>query len=94
MYSTFLVSKSQCMACDNQVLKTLGTLQGVFGVEMDRIEGHIVVTHTEEVTRDEIGEKLVSLGFPEREEKEVDIHESQEEKEIETDEPSIWGCAL
>ncbi|MEI8085489.1 MAG: cation transporter [Paludibacter sp.] len=84
MYSTFLVSKSECMTCNNQVLKTLGTLRGVFGAEMNRIEGEITVNHTDEVTREQIAETLTSLGFAERE----------ESVEIESDEPSIWGCAL
>lgn len=88
MYSTFFVSKAECMACNNQVLKTLGTLQGVFGAEMDRIEGRIEVSHTDEVTRNEIAKILISLGFPERNDSEND------EMQIETDEPSIWGCAL
>lgn len=94
MYSTFLVSTSECIACDNQVLKTLGTLQGVFGVVMDRIGGHITVTHTEEVSRAEIAEKLGSLGFPQRKEEKVEAYDPSEEKEPEKDEPSIWGCAL
>lgn len=85
MYSTFLVSKSQCMTCNNQVLKTLGTLRGVFGAEMDRIEGEITVSHTDEVTREQIAATLITLGFAEREET---------NNEIELDEPSIWGCAL
>lgn len=85
MYSTFYVSKSQCMTCDNKVLKTLGTLRGVFGAEMDRIEGMIVVNHTDEVTREEIASTLDELGW-----KEI----PQESKEIDYDEPSIWGCAL
>jgi len=88
MYSTFLVSTSECITCNNQVLKTLGTLQGVFGAEMDNVEGRIVVTHTEEVTRHEIESILIKLGFTLRE---VD---KERDKEIETDEPSIWGCAL
>jgi copper chaperone CopZ len=90
MYSAFLVSKSECMTCNNQVLKTLGTLQGVFGAEMDRIDGRIIVNHTDEVTREEIGAILITLGFPERKEEQA----REEEKEVETDEPSIWGCAL
>lgn len=85
MYSTFYVSKSQCMTCDNVVLKTLGTLQGVFGAEMDRIDGRIVVNHTDEVTRAELAQTLDELGW-----KEI----VQEEGEINYDEPSIWGCAL
>ena len=85
MYSTFYVSKSQCMTCDNKVLKTLGTLRGVFGAEMDRIEGMIVVNHTDEVTREQIASILDELGW-----KEI----PQEKSEIDYDEPSIWGCAL
>lgn len=85
MYSTFYVSKSQCMTCDNVVLKTLGTLRGVFGAEMDRIDGRIVVNHTDEVTRAELAQTLDELGW-----KEI----VQEEGEMNYDEPSIWGCAL
>lgn len=85
MYSTFYVSKSQCMTCDNKVLKTLGTLRGIFGAEMDRIEGMIVVNHTDEVTREQIASTLDELGW-----KEI----PQEQAEVDYDEPSIWGCAL
>ena len=85
MYSTFYVSKSQCMTCDNKVLKTLGTLLGVFGAEMDRIEGMIVVNHTDEVTREQIASSLDELGW-----KEI----PQKQAEVDYDEPSIWGCAL
>jgi len=73
------------MTCDNKVLKTLGTLQGVFGAEMDRIEGRIVVNHTDEVSRDKIAATLDELGW-----KEI----PQEGDEVDYDEPSIWGCAL
>ena len=90
MISTFLVSKTDCMTCNNQVLKSLGTLQGVFGAEMDRIDGNIVVSHTDEITREEIGRTLASLGFHEIME---DFEETQY-TEQETDEPSIRGCSL
>jgi len=73
------------MTCDNKVLKTLGTLQGVFGAEMDRIEGRIVVNHTDEVSREKIASTLDELGW-----KEI----PQEGDEVDYDEPSIWGCAL
>ncbi len=85
MYSTFNVSKSQCMTCDNVVLKTLGTLRGVFGAEMDRIDGRIVVNHTDEVSREELAKTLDELGW-----KEIESEDNNEEY----DEPSIWGCAL
>jgi len=105
MYSTFLVSKSECMACNNQVLKTLGTLQGVFGAEMDRIEGRIVVSHTDEVVRDQIAETLLSLGFPEdmqAQEQDLEQADGKESEKVDSGvkgeivdcEPSIWGCAL
>lgn len=70
------------MSCNNEVLKQLGTLQGVFGAEMDRIDGKIVVHHTDEITRTAIAEKLDTMDW-----KEI-------ESEPEQDEPSIWGCAL
>jgi len=89
MYSAFLVSKSECMTCNNQVLKTLGTLQGVFGAEMDRIEGRIVVSHSDEVTRKEIGAILLALGFQEREVEKDEITVMDEKEEIKTNDPSL-----
>lgn len=88
MYSTFSVSKSTCMLCNNQVMKTLGTIQGIFGAEIDQLKGQIVVSHTDEVTREQISEALFSMGFSECE------PENKQRQEIETDEPSIWGCVL
>ena len=84
MESTFLISTSECITCNNQVLKTLGGLQGIFGAELNRIDGKIVVSHTDEVTRDTISKNLIDLGF------------SQPEiiQETSHDDPSIWGCAL
>jgi predicted regulator of Ras-like GTPase activity (Roadblock/LC7/MglB family) len=72
------------LACNNQILNELGKLQGVFGAELDRIDGLIVVSHTDEVSREEIVVKLELMGFSER----------KENQAIGTDEPSIWGCAL
>jgi len=86
MYSTFQVSKSQCMTCNNEVLKQLGTLRGVFGAEMDRIDGSIVVNHTDEISREAIGRKLDELGWKEQ--------KSETNEEVPYDDPSIWGCAL
>lgn len=86
MYSTFLVSKSQCMTCNNEVLKQLGSLRGVFGAEMDRIGGSIVVNHTDEIARETIAAKLDELGW-----KEIP---AGDQDEVAYDDPSIWGCAL
>ena len=74
------------MTCMNKTLKSLGTLQGVFGAEIDQIEGKVLVSHTDEISRKEIAEMLISMGYPEI--------EKENEKEIDYDEPSIWGCAL
>lgn len=65
MNSTFNVSKSQCMVCNNEVLKQLGKIQGVFGAEIDRIDGKISVNHTDEIDRKTISEKLDELGWKE-----------------------------
>ena len=82
MYSTFILSKSECLSCTNKTLKEIGTLQGVFGAEVDRINGKIEISHTDEISRDKIASKLEEIGFV------------LEKNEIEPDEPSIWGCAL
>lgn len=84
MESTFLISTSECMTCNNQVLKTLGGLQGIFGAELNRIDGKIVVSHTDEVTRDSISKTLTELG----------VSLSEINQETGHDDPSIWGCAL
>ena len=82
MYSTFNISDADCMSCTNLTLKRLGTLRGVFGAEIDRINGQVLVNHTDEVSRDEILAVLESLGYKEL------------PPDIVADEPSIWGCAL
>jgi copper chaperone CopZ len=82
MESVFKIRKSQCSSCTNLVLKSLGTLRGVYGGNVDTINGVITVSHTDEVSRKEIAHELSRLGFPETETPKTD------------DEPSIWGCAL
>jgi copper chaperone CopZ len=85
MYSTFEISKSQCMTCNNEVLKQLGTLRGVFGAEIETIDGRITVNHTDEITRADIATKLDELGWI--------IADGQTEVPA-YDPPSEWGCAL
>ena len=63
MYSTFQVNDDECLTCNNEVLKKIGSLQGVFGAEIDRIRGEVLVTHTDEVSRDMIKTTLKELGF-------------------------------
>jgi len=85
MYSSFEISKSQCMTCNNEVLKQLGTLRGVFGAEIETIDGRITVNHTDEISRAEIAAKLDDLGW-----KIVDGQSDTPAYEP----PSEWGCAL
>ena len=87
MYSSFKIAKSECMICNNEVLKQLGTLQGVFGAEIDRSGGTVLVNHTDEINRMLIEQKLNELGWK------VIETENQRNNEV-YDEPSIWGCAL
>lgn len=89
MYSNFSVQKSSCMTCNNEVLKQLGRLQGVFSAEIDRIDGSILVNHTDEITREAISTKLAELGWVE-----VSNIEDEDEDENVKAEPSEWGCSL
>jgi len=63
MYSTFKFKSSGCTTCTNQTLKSLGKLRGIFGAEIDRISGEILVNHTDEVSREEIAKSLSELGY-------------------------------
>jgi DNA-directed RNA polymerase subunit H (RpoH/RPB5) len=74
------------MTCTNKTLKSLGTLQGVFGAEIDQVNAVVTVEHTDEISRMEISEILQTLGYPEI--------KGDELPEINYDDPSIWGCAL
>ena len=85
MYSSFNISKSQCMTCNNEVLKSLGMLRGVFGAEIETIDGRITVNHTDEITRTEIAQKLNDLGWK--------VIDDQLDAPA-YDPPSEWGCVL
>jgi copper chaperone CopZ len=63
MISTFLISNTTCLSCNNEVLKSIGSLQGVFGAEIDRFEGKVLVSHTDEVNRQKIIDLLNGLGL-------------------------------
>ena len=65
MDSVFKIRKTQCNSCTNLVLKSLSTLRGVYGGDVDTINGVITVSHTDEVSREEIAHELLRLGFVE-----------------------------
>jgi copper chaperone CopZ len=81
MESVFKIRKSECNSCTNLVLKSLGTLQGVYGGNIDTINGIINVSHTDEISRDEISKELYRMGYPEI-------------VAPDNDGPSIYGCVL
>lgn len=87
MYSKFQITDSECLTCANKTLKGLGALQGVFGAEINYIDGIIEVSHTDEVLHKDLENKLIELGFK-------IVTNLNNKREIETDEPSEWGCAL
>ena len=60
MYSTFDVNGESCLICSSG---ELGKLQGVFGADVDFINNRVVVNHTDEVSREDMAEKLRKLGF-------------------------------
>jgi len=81
MYSTFLISKTECASCTNKTLKNLGTLQGIFGAEIDRIAGKIEVSHTDEISRQQIAEALQKESYQ--------LIENKPSATTDYDEPSI-----
>ena len=65
MYSTFYFedSDAECLVCTNKSLKSLGTLQGIFAAQIDRVNQRIEVEHTDEVTREKIAQHLTNIGY-------------------------------
>ena len=66
MKTTIKVINIKCGGCANSIHKSLATLTGVFGVNVDIESGAITVEHTDEVTRENIAAKLLSMGYPEK----------------------------
>ncbi|PVX51000.1 copper chaperone CopZ [Balneicella halophila] len=63
MTTDFNIEILACVTCNNAILQDLGSLQGVFGATIDRINGKISIIHTDEISRDSLKEKLSGLGF-------------------------------
>lgn len=66
MKTTISISNIKCTDCANKLHKSLASIIGVFGVTVDMINGKITVDHTDEVSREKIVEKLLSMGYPEK----------------------------
>lgn len=84
MYSSFELKKQTCAACHNQLLKSIGMIQGIFGAEVNSIERTITVQHTEEISTEELRKKLILMN----------LIESSFDDNFKDGEPSEWGCAL
>ncbi len=61
MNSSFRIETDECLLCNNQVLKKIGELQGVFGADIDHIKNSVNIQHTDEVSRKELENVLKEL---------------------------------
>lgn len=65
MKTTIKVVNIKCGGCANSIHRSLAALTGVFGVDVNLESGGITVDHTDEVTREQLAAKLLSMGYPE-----------------------------
>ena len=64
-----VVANLSCSGCVNTITKKITALTGVENVAVDLETNNVVVNHTEKVTREQIAETLLSIGYPEATEK-------------------------
>lgn len=65
MKTTIAVENIKCGGCMNSIHKSLASLTGVFAVSIDKESGKITIDHTDEVNREQLAAKLLSMGYPE-----------------------------
>lgn len=65
MKTTIKIMNVKNDSCSNTIHKSLASITGVFGVKVDREAREITVEHTDEVSREKLVEKLLSIGYPE-----------------------------
>ncbi|MEG2218567.1 MAG: heavy metal-associated domain-containing protein [Muribaculaceae bacterium] len=65
MKTTINVDNIRCGGCSHSIQKSLKTLTGVFSVEVDISNGIITIEHVDELKREELTAKLLSVGYPE-----------------------------
>lgn len=63
MTTTIRLENANRGCCFNSTHKEIGELTGVFGVNIDTANNTITIEHTDEVSREEIVEKLRKIGY-------------------------------
>ena len=65
MKTSIQIENIKCGGCVNSIRRTLASLNGVFGVSIDIESGEVTIDHTDEVIREQLAAKLLSMGYPE-----------------------------
>ena len=65
MKTVIKVDNITCSGCVNSVRREIGTLQGVFSVDIDLINRSICIEHTDEVDQKMLEDKFLQMGYSE-----------------------------
>ncbi len=65
MKTVIKVDNIMCSGCFNSARREIGTLHGVFSVDMDLINRSICIEHTDEVDQKMLAEKFIEMGYSE-----------------------------
>ncbi len=63
MITRINIKNEVCGCCNNLIHKELGTVRGVFGVSIHFEENYIEITHTDEVSYNDLIAKLREMGY-------------------------------
>jgi copper chaperone len=63
------IANLSCGGCVNTITKKLTAIAGVEKVEVDLVTNIVLVNHTETVSREQLTQMLLSIGYPEVTEK-------------------------
>lgn len=63
------ISNLSCGGCVNTITKKLNTISGVEKVEVELKSNTVSVNHNEMVSREQLAQMLLSIGYPEATEK-------------------------
>ncbi len=64
-----IIANLSCGGCVNTITKKLTTISGVEKVEVDLKTNNVSVNHNEMVSREQLTQMLLSIGYPEATEK-------------------------